>query len=159
MNETSRSLRAMLRWAIPLLLTLLWTGFIFSNSLKNGVESGEQSKDLLAHVQVVFPRLTEQALRTMAHFGEFAILSLLFCVDLLALGFISWKASHLSLLARLLIVLPAGFLVALTDECLQLFSEGRAFQLSDILIDTLGVIGGALLFFLMAFLRHVLSKK
>lgn len=137
-----------LRYAIPSLLTLLWIAFIFSNSLKSGAESGNQSKEFLSIIAPLFPTLTESVLRTMAHFGEFALLSLLLCWDLVAFRSIHFERPISSILLRLLPVLPAGSLIALADECIQLFSDGRAFQLSDILTDTLGVATAAFLFFL-----------
>ncbi len=148
-----------LRYGIPSLLTLLWIAFIFSNSLKNSIESGNQSNEILELVSPLFPHLTESVLRTLAHFGEFFILSLLFCVDLVAFRVLKRGDSPGRLLSRLCIVLPAGFLIALADECLQLFSEGRAFQLSDLLTDTLGVITAALLFCGVLLLLRFPSRK
>ena len=148
-----------MRYGIPGLLTLLWIAFIFSNSLKSGVESGNQSKELLSVVAPLFPSLTESLLRTLAHFGEFALLSLLFCFDLVAFRVIRFERPLLSNILRLLPILPAGFLIALADECIQLFSEGRAFQFSDILTDTLGVASSALLFFLIFTGLRALSQK
>ena len=38
-----------------------------------------------------------------------------------------------------------GFVIALTDEIIQIFVPGRAFQLFDILIDVLGVLTGVII--------------
>uniref|UniRef100_UPI002600504A VanZ family protein n=1 Tax=uncultured Veillonella sp. TaxID=159268 RepID=UPI002600504A len=47
-----------------------------------------------------------------------------------------------------------GILIASLDEFIQLFSPGRSSQLSDILIDTIGVILGILLVKLVYYIGY-----
>ena len=47
-----------------------------------------------------------------------------------------------------------GILIASLDEFIQLFSPGRSSQLSDILIDTIGVILGLLLVKLVYYIGY-----
>ena len=96
MRTISSPRASRIRTLILLLLTLGWLIFIFSNSLQSGAESGAQSKRLLRFLQDLFRsmgyqgELSEHVLRKLAHFGEFAILTFLGCLDL-------WSASLLSL--------------------------------------------------------------
>ncbi len=168
MRQSFRSnLFRFLRYFLPSALTLLWIVFIFSNSLKNGVESGNQSAHLLDIVNSLLRFLgfdgsiSESALRSFAHFAEFAILAFLFCSDLFFYGLISFfKSAKVSILLCSAI-LPLSALFALFDEFLQLFSGGRASQLTDVLIDTSGAALAILLFLLLFFLarKYYLKKK
>ena len=148
-----------------LLLTLSWILFIFSNSLRSGSASGQQSKSLLLFLQNVLRSLgirgeiSEYFLRKLAHFGEFAILGLLVCLDL-------WRGRILSLADPLRRALPLAFLsvpfcfcVAGIDEFLQRFSQGRAPLFSDVMIDTLGALCAFLCFSVFFSLLHQKKKR
>lgn len=131
-------------------LTLGWLAFIFSNSLQNAESSGASSGRVLAFLNGFFQSLnipltlTHEFVRTLAHFGEFAILGAL--LNLTFLSFFGVKAKAVFLTAL-------GFcLSAVADECLQLFSDGRAFQLSDLLIDMSGGFMGMTFIFLISVL-------
>ena len=73
--------------AIALILTLLWIAFIFGNSLDSGAESSAKSSTVhevvneLAASLGAKEEISEKTIRTSAHFAEFAVLSLLFCID------------------------------------------------------------------------------
>ena len=58
-------------------LALLWLAFIFSNSLKSAEESAEDSGKVLAFLQGLFPSLTDEGVRKLAHFAEFFVLGAL----------------------------------------------------------------------------------
>jgi VanZ family protein len=58
-------------------LALLWLAFIFSNSLKSAEESAEDSGKVLAFLQGLFPSLTVDGIRKLAHFAEFFVLGAL----------------------------------------------------------------------------------
>lgn len=119
-------------------LSVLWTGFIFSNSLKTADISGEVSGGVLNSINSILsslpgsPSLTEHFLRKAAHFTEFWVLGIL--LTLLAAGLL-WKFKY---------ALPfiLSFAVACTDETIQLFVEGRSGQFSDVLIDLAGAAAG-----------------
>ena len=76
--------------------------------------------------------------RIFAHFAEFAALT--FCVSASAESLIGKNKGYFK------IAFPLGFITALCDETVQLFFEGRAFQISDVLIDSLGCITGIIFF-------------
>ncbi len=52
-----------------------------------------------------------------------------------------------------LIVWVSGLGIALIDEIIQIFVPGRAFQISDLLIDGLGIIIGTLIVIFIPFIR------
>src|SRR5699024_6504703 len=69
--------------------------------------------------------------RKGAHIGEYAVLGAL----------LAWALPGHSL-RRATITLAIGIAYAITDEVHQLFVPGRAGQVSDVLIDTVGVVVG-----------------
>ena len=141
-----------LRTMLPLLLTLLWLGFIFSNSLKDAAASSEQSgkvheivNEVASAIGVEEP-ISEESVRTLAHLTEFAILGTLLCLDIWALGLSPFYAKHRFDVLWLLTALPACFLLACIDEILQTFAEGRACDFRDVLTDTEGAALGVAVF-------------
>ncbi len=134
--------------ALSLLLTLAWIGFIFSNSLKSGTASGEQSSKVHEVVNKVAQSLgakeeiSQDTVRSGAHFAEFAILGFLLCLSIASL----WCLRGGSRLPRLMgfgcLSLPVCAILAATDEYLQTFSEGRSTELSDAILDTVGALAG-----------------
>ena len=150
--------------ALNILAIVLVLCFIFGNSLQNGVESGNQShqvqqvvNDVAASVGMDEP-ISEKFIRKAAHFGEFAVLGLLLCFDLLAFGLLTGaKKRYISLLLSLTPI-PACALLAAVDEWIQTFSEGRAPQLQDVLLDTAGAASTVVLFALLFSLLHMLLQ-
>ena len=155
------------RRAITLLLLLLTLSaqiFIFSNSLKGGEESAKQSS---AVVEIVRPSVEQilpivkveptkdnvvRFVRKAAHFAEFALLGCLAC----------FTARRFTNRKRLLLTVPLGYavLTAFADEGIQLFSDGRAGQFTDVLIDSAGAAAGLLFAFCcMALVTYFRSRK
>lgn len=138
--------------------SLLWTGFIFSNSLKTAAESGEMSGGFLSFVNNILMHispnlaLTEHFIRKSAHFCEFAFLGILLA---LAVSIYGDKFRFLHILIPAL----AAFSVASVDEFLQLFSDGRSCQFSDVLLDFSGASTGLLAVHLIFFLIRNRRKR
>ena len=157
--------RAWVRNLILLLLTLGWLTFIFSNSLQSGAESGQQSKRLLHLLQDILESLgfrgqiSEHFLRKLAHFGEFAILSLLLCFDLWSLSFFTLSDSLRRVCLRGAISVPLCFCAAGIDELLQNFSKGRGPRFTDVLIDTSGALCAYLCFLCFFLLLRFLKRR
>ena len=80
-------------------------------------------------------------LRDFAHFFEFFILGIL--VMLYSDKF------KISIFRRFYFAILFCILIALLDETIQLFSLGRAFELSDLALDGSGSIIGSMLIFLL----------
>ena len=122
-----------------------------------GVESGEISEPITewinSVVQKVFPsvEISHLFVRKAAHFIEFAILGVL-----AAANWVLWFPEKKR--ADLLFVIPCCFLVALADEIIQSFFEGRASSFLDVLLDTSGATV-AVLIFLYVLLKKDASKK
>lgn len=133
-------------------LTLLYLLFIYSNSMRPAVESSNQSQGLLRMIEKAFPfivhtlGLTEHILRKMAHFGEYMILGMLLAQTVRAYGVFPVR--------QLWLVPPAGFLMASVDEGIQLFTEGRSGQISDVLLDLCGVVAGLLIWRIITLTFH-----
>lgn len=89
--------------------------------------------------------------RTAAHFAIFAALGFFAANSLLTFTFSRTK--------RFLIALGFSFLYALSDEVHQYFVPGRAFQLSDLAVDTLGAAFGISALLLLAFVCKKTAAK
>ena len=124
-------------------LAVAWAGVLFFFSGQNGVDSSSLSLRLARVMVRWFPALGGPAdfhpvLRKIAHFGIFAVEGFFAGVSLIcALGCIRGMALSLGACA----------LIAVANEIHQLFSDGRACEVRDMLIDTsgaaLGVIAAA----------------
>lgn len=139
---------------VSVCLCVLCVIFIFSNSLDNGDESSFKSGFVVAVLQGFVNFFTdgvtvsESFVRTMAHFSEFALLGflLMFCV----------KTFTQKYLKHIFIVLFTSLFVAVVDEILQLFSEGRASDVLDVAVDFSGAVMGILFFVLFVKLLHII---
>lgn len=112
--------------------------FIFLMSSANADDSDGMSDSLLMKIiELTGIEFTSHFIRKAAHFSEFAALSFLLSNAVFA-TFNTKKAS--------LIAFPLACLYAVTDELHQLFSDGRACSVKDMLIDSSGAFLGAVLF-------------
>ena len=129
---------------IQLIFTILWTLFIFTQSLLPGNGSSEQSGFI---VDVLYPLVSKIGItiqvndfsfliRKFAHFTEYFILGLLLCILYIEII----KPNKLWL-----IVIIHGAITALIDETIQLFTPNRSGEVRDVLIDITGVIIGMIL--------------
>ena len=136
------------------IITLLWICVIFAFSLQSGDESGKLSGGIVAWiVGLFFPddfahiELVHFLVRKAAHFTEYFILGVLLS---LTGREAQWKKGML---------LPwiLGTMVACCDETIQLFSDGRAGQITDVMLDSSGVLTGCVI--LVLFLKLWKHKK
>ena len=140
-------------WLVRIILTglcILMLAWIFSNSLKTSAESSEESMQVTEQVQEVIETVapdlslggeTEEEdfdilhgfVRNFAHFAEFALLCALVTWCVLSYTQIKW-----------FFIIPVPFCVgvAVFDEYLQTFSDGRAQEFADILTDSFGACAG-----------------
>ena len=119
--------------------------FIFSNSMKIASVSTVSSSRVLTLLQAALrrlghpalaQRLTDHIVRKLAHFCEYALEGFLLtlCLRVYTRHFfvhISWP-------------ILGGLLTALTDETIQMFSDGRSSQLTDVWLDFSGGMAGIL---------------
>ena len=152
---------------IVLLILLFGTFYIiFGFSSQDGEESGGISSRVTEFIleksntyknieenrqDEIFER-TEKIIRKIAHFSIYAL------VGFLLMGLVStFKLKEKS---RILISLILGVLYATSDEIHQLFSPGRSAQITDVYIDTLGILVGifVILLFIKVFEKMKLQK-
>ena len=125
------------------LIACIW--FIFSNSMAVADVSSVSSGRVLQLLQAVLRRLGHPALaqrltmhivRKMAHFCEYTLEGFLL---MLCMRVYSRRP-----LRHITVPMLAGVLTALTDETIQLFSQGRSSQVTDVWLDSAGVLAGIL---------------
>ena len=130
------------------LFTLALAGciwFIFSNSMAVADVSSVSSGRVLQLLQAVLRRLGHPALaqrltmhivRKMAHFCEYTLEGFLLMLCM--------RVYSRHPLRHITVPMLAGGLTALTDETIQLFSQGRSSQVTDVWLDSAGVLAGIL---------------
>lgn len=128
-------------WIKPALriITLLWIGFIFWNSLHVAAESSEMSGsvlDFLTRIPILHA-LTDHIVRKCAHFIEFFLLGGLLTASL--------RPERVAVRGAAALPLFFGLFVPLVDETIQLFVPGRSGQVSDVMLDFSGALCGVLL--------------
>lgn len=145
-------------------VTVLIVCWIYSNSLKNAEESSSASGRVTAIIQGIIDAITggesniivsEYFIRKLAHFTEYAVYGLF-----LMLTYLSFTNK------KIYFVIPAilGVAVPISDELLQLVSEGRYCSPTDMFIDVCGTAVGfliALAFFslILFIIRNKKYKK
>ncbi len=150
--------------AIVAVLTLLCISFIFGNSLKNSVESSEQSsavKEFLVSIASFFgidANINVAKLRNFAHVAEFLALGV--CLSSLSLFFLRKKGAITTprLWVALSLGVITGIIIAVSDELIQLFSDGRACDIRDVMLDSLGIVLGTLCVLTVFFIRKTIVK-
>ena len=127
--------------------------FIFLQSMKPASESSVSSGRVVTLLNNIFSTLgmgepfTQNFVRTCAHFTEFGILGLSLCF--------MFNTYTEKMKFAFILSFVTSVLVAVFDECIQLFSYGRTFQLKDIIIDTTG----ALIFIMLTSLLLYKAKR
>lgn len=158
-----------LRITASILLTALSAAtvwFIFSNSLKSGVESASQSQAVTEGIQnaieviapsspiakaegTAFDRL-HAFVRKSAHFLEYALLGAL----------LLFTCRSYTRLKRFWFAPPCiAFLVAAFDEYIQNFTPGRGNSFADVLIDTAGAAAGILFAVFCLFVAFQIGRR
>lgn len=126
--------------------------FIWDNSMQNGGSSDGFSIFFAEAFAPIVNKLgfhgniwtMNRIIRKLAHLTEFTILgSVLYTI---LRRYITY--------GTVIKTIALGILIASLDEFIQLFSPGRSSQLSDILIDTIGVILGILLVKLVYYIGY-----
>lgn len=122
------------------ILMLLWMLLIFIMSSCDATESTNQSNFIVNIITDIFKieniELLSFIIRKLAHFTEYLILGFL-TINMLNKNDISKKY----LLSILICIIYAT-----SDEIHQIFVPGRACQIRDILIDSIGSITGVYLY-------------
>lgn len=164
-----RMINRKILFVLFLALSLLWMSVIFGFSSKDAQESTVQSNwvtELLISIfEDDFDEMTELQRQTLvekydgmvrkfAHFAVFAVLGFLtYCTA----GSIKWIPDRAFI--PMLVSVPVSVVFAVTDEYHQTFVDGRSCQISDVLVDSFGVLcGAAFAVFAVLLLRRILVK-
>lgn len=144
----------MKRWILYILLGLI-VFFIWDNSMQNGGSSDGFS---LLFAEIFAPIVNKlgfhgniwtlnRIVRKLAHLSEFTILG----------GVLYTILRRYITYGTVIKTIGLGMLIASFDEFIQLFSPGRSSQISDVLIDTVGIIIGTLLVKLAYYIEYKIS--
>lgn len=135
--------------SVSWILVAVCMGIIFSLSAQNGEESSDLSGSfMMAILEWLKLDIDEGFLRTCAHCLEFMGLSLL----IFNATYSTWETKFTPLIA-----FAETVFYAITDEIHQIFVPDRAFQLSDILVDSTGALIGVAVSFII--LKIILTIK
>lgn len=139
-------------WALSVVCMMM----IFFFSSRTADESSMQSSIILELIEKIFKTQFDEnsimhiAIRKLAHFSEFAGLSLLLNCAMF------FTKNKKQLLAST--IFTSAY--AVTDEIHQIFVEGRACQFVDWLIDTAGAITGAIAFLIICLIiKKIINKR
>ena len=119
--------------------------FIFSNSMAVAQVSSASSGRVLTLLQgalrrlghpALAQRLTQHVVRKMAHFCEYLLEGFLLMLCM--------RVYSRHPLGHITVPMLGGVLTALTDETIQLYSPGRSSQVTDVWLDSVGVLAGIL---------------
>ena len=126
------------------LIACIW--FIFSNSMAVADVSSVSSGRVLQLLQAVLrrlgmpglaQRLTMHLVRKLAHFCEYTLegFLLMLCMRVYTRRYVR----HIS------VPMLGGVLTAMADETIQIYSPGRSSQVTDVWLDSAGVLAGILI--------------
>ncbi len=137
-----------------LLLIILWMLAVFGFSNQNGEQSSNLSREIARKIVKTEEQidLIEPYIRKLAHLSEYALGGMLFLG--MALTF------QISDKKRMLYSFLIGIEYAIIDEVHQLFIDGRAGKVTDVLIDSVGVaLGICTLMFVYILMKKILAKR
>ena len=134
--------------------------FIFSNSMKIAAASSLSSGRVLRWMQALLrrlgqpelaKRLTMHFVRKLAHFCEYTLegFLLMLCMRVYTRRYVR----HIS------VPMLGGVLTAMADETIQLFSPGRSSQVTDVWLDSAGVLAGILIALVFMVLCRMLFHR
>ncbi|MBO5332896.1 MAG: VanZ family protein [Clostridia bacterium] len=143
----SRKIYVTISW----ILVVVCMGFIFSLSAQNGEESSDLSGSfVMAILEWLKLDVDEGLLRTCAH-----------CLEFMGLSLLIFNATYATCEKKItpLIAFAGTVLYAITDEIHQIFVPGRAFQISDILVDSTGALIGIIASFIALKIILYITKR
>ncbi|NIK13307.1 VanZ family protein [Alkalibacillus almallahensis] len=122
------------------LLVILWMALIFYFSHQPGTESSNLSGSVMQVVLNLLPFVSEDTefihvlIRKGAHVFVYFVLAILLMNAI--------RLHHFRTVNRVVLALGVSVLYAASDEYHQTFIDGRAGQVSDVLIDSAGAVLG-----------------
>ena len=126
------------------LIACIW--FIFSNSMAVATVSSGSSGRVLAWMRIILrhlghqglaDRLTMHIVRKLAHFCEYTLEGFLLMLCM--------RVYSRHPLRHITVPMLGGVLTAMADETIQIYSPGRSSQVTDVWLDSAGVLAGILI--------------
>ncbi|MCI8306946.1 MAG: VanZ family protein [Lachnospiraceae bacterium] len=152
-----------MRKTVFLVLAVLWASVIFSFSAKNGGESINESRragKLICSIFVQgYNELTEERQYEMAGKIDYPVRKTAHAAEYAVLGLLIAGAVYDSRNKRIYNVMTpyvTGTIYAATDEIHQYFVPGRSCRLTDVFIDSAGVLAGIIIVCVIIMLHHKL---
>lgn len=143
----SRKIYVSISW----ILVAVCMGIIFSLSAQTASDSADLSGSFIrAILDWLGVEIEQEVIRTCAHCLEFMGLSLL----IFNATYSTWETKLTPLIA-----FAGTVFYAVTDEIHQIFVPGRAFQLSDILVDSTGALIGVIASFIILKIVLYITKR
>lgn len=138
---------------VIILLIILWMNFVFGFSAQDSTESSGLSEMIASWFSddIIVQKKIEPIIRKIAHFSEYGLGGALF--------FSLFSTFSIKERKRMLFAGLLGISYAVTDEIHQLFVPGRTGKITDVYIDSLGVITGVLCMKLCIMICKQLKKK
>ena len=131
---------------IIFVLIILWTLFIWENSIDTNEVSQDKSQYVVEKVEPIVnvkaidkdmvSAQTNFIVRKAAHITEFLVLSVLWSV------YIGCFSKERSQIHKIILTICICLLVAVIDESIQIFSVGRTASVKDVFIDLSGIVLG-----------------
>lgn len=134
---TKRKIHIIISWV----LVVICMGIIFFLSAQNGEESSDLSGSfVMALLNGLGIVIDEGVLRSIAH-----------CLEFMGLSVLLFNAVYVTWFLKLtpIIAFFGTVFYAITDEIHQIFVPERAFQISDILVDSTGALIGVIASFVI----------
>lgn len=154
-----------IRGILFLLLVIIFC-IIFGFSNQNSEESSDISRKmteiLISNIKSIQkqPKLEkekvlsriEKVIRKIAHFLLYTLVGIILMILL--------NTYKIGEIAKFLTSLIIGIIYATSDEIHQFFIPGRSAQITDVIIDTIGVLFGTLsIMFILKFINLVIKKQ
>ncbi len=144
---TKRKIHIGISWA----LVVICMGIIFFLSAQNGEESSDLSGSfVMALLNYLGISIEEGLLRSIAH-----------CLEFMGLSVLIFNAVYVTWCLKLtpIIAFFGTVFYAVTDEIHQIFVPERAFQISDILVDSTGALIGVIASFIILQIILFIKKR
>ena len=146
------------------ILVVLWMITIFNFSQQQGTNSSKTSKKIsmiiieICNIKNDIPQqekenlviVLEPIVRKLAHYFIYMIGGILIINCLYKFGVMRYVSIYSSII---------GILYSITDETHQLFVNGRSGSIYDVLIDTIGILTGIVVFFLIQKMINMVVNK
>ncbi|MDQ0160492.1 VanZ family protein [Alkalibacillus salilacus] len=134
------------------LLVILWMALIFYFSHQPGTESSDLSGSVMQIVLNLLPFVTEDTAFIHLLVRKGAHVFVYFVLVILLMNAI--RSPNSRTVNRVVIALGVSVFYAASDEYHQTFIDGRAGQMSDVLIDSAGAVLGLSVYLLWSKFRH-----